>query len=258
MPVNLLAISVGNTRDHIGLFVDGSLDESWHAAVDDSATLDRVMREASARLEDLDNAAVYIASVNDPGATRAMRSATQATRLDIERVGVDIEVPIGRQLEPESIVGVDRLLNVGAAYDRLQQACIVVDAGTAVTVDFVDGAGTFHGGAILPGARMMLQAMAQSTDQLPEVELTPPDEALGHNTSQAMLTGVFHGIRGAVRELVEKYAETYGAYPSVIATGGDAELLFSTYELVEGIVPDLTLLGMAVTRRYAIDGKAAT
>ena len=95
----------------------------------------------------------------------------------------------------------------------------------------------------------MLNALNQHTQQLPELDFNKPEESLGHNTAQAMLTGVFHGIRGAVRELVEKYAEIYMAYPRVIATGGNAETLFEDYELVEKIVPELGLLGIATTYR---------
>jgi type III pantothenate kinase len=159
----------------------------------------------------------------------------------------DIAVPIGRQLDPESMVGDDRLLNAAAAYNTAKQACVVVDAGTAVTIDFVDGAGTFHGGAIVPGAKMMLDALHERTEQLPEVAMQRPVEAIGHSTAEAMRCGAFHGIRGMVRELVERYAEAAGGYPLVIATGGDAKLLFEDDELIERIVPDLTLMGMAVT-----------
>ena len=75
------------------------------------------------------------------------------------RVGDDLPIPIQVDLAPETITGSDRLLNAVAAFDVLQQACVVVDAGTAVTVDFIDGKGTFHGGAIAPGARMQLAAL---------------------------------------------------------------------------------------------------
>ena len=66
-----------------------------------------------------------------------------------------------------------------------------------------------------------------------------------------MRSAVFHGLRGMARELTEKYAEVAGSYPAVVATGGDAEMLFGDYELVERVVPDLTLLGMALTLQAA-------
>src|SRR5699024_575466 len=99
--------------------------------------------------------------------------------IPVQRIEHDINIPIGRQLDPEAIVGEDRLLNAAASYDVLKQACVVIDAGTAITVDFVDGQGTFHGGAIAPGAQSMLNTLADKTSQLPEVELKAPREYIG-------------------------------------------------------------------------------
>ena len=253
MSVNLLAINVGNTRTQLGAFDAGALGAIEYV---DNGGLDAAA-EAMGRLygplRDAGDAAVYLVSVNDDASDRVEQAVRQALGVKAQRLERDVAVPIGRQLDPESIIGADRLLNGAAAFDRLGQACIVVDAGTAVTVDFVDGAGTFHGGAIMPGARMMLTAMHNQATLLPEVDFASPDEPIGHNTVQAMLSGVFYGIRGAVRELVEKFAESYGAYPKIIATGGDAQKLFDHYELIEAVVPELTLQGMAVTRRFALD-----
>ena len=145
------------------------------------------------------------------------------------------------------------MLNAAAAYDVLDQACVVVDAGTAITVDFVDGAGTFHGGAIAPGAQLQLDALNQRTAQLPEVDFDHPAEVIGHNTIEAMRCGVFYGLRGMVRELVEQFAEAHGQYPMVVATGGDANVLFREYDLVDRVVPDLTLMGIALTLRRALE-----
>lgn len=97
----------------------------------------------------------------------------------------------------------------------------------------------------------MMDALNQRTAQLPEVEFDKPAQAIGHNTSEAMKAGVYFGLRGMVRELVEQYAEVVGQFPLVVATGGDAPLLFQDYELVDRVVPDLTLMGLAVTLRVA-------
>ena len=133
-------------------------------------------------------------------------------------------------------------------------ACIVVDAGTAVTVDFIDGEGVFHGGAIAPGASMQLAALHERTAALPRVAFAQPDDVpFGRNTAEAMLQGVYHGLRGLVWRLVERYAEGYGAFPPVIATGGDAVTLFSDDELIDRIVPELTLQGIAVAVRRAAE-----
>lgn len=253
MSINLLAINVGNTRSQFAAFVDDQIQDVTHLPHGTSQSLADALTQAAAPLEARDDAVIYLSSTNGKQAERVAAEVRKVLGRPVVRMEHDINVPIGRKLDPESITGEDRLLNAAAAYDRLKQACIVIDAGTAVTVDFVDGEGTFHGGAILPGARMMLEALHQYTAQLPEIAVKQPTENIGHNTAEAMLSGVYHGIRGAVRELTEKYAETYGAYPQIIATGGDSKLLFEGYELVESIVPDLTLWGMFVTRRYEIE-----
>ena len=187
------------------------------------------------------------------GAEPRLSSEEQDLQDRVHRFAAEVMRPIGQQLDPETLTGVDRLLNAAAAYDILKQACVVVDAGTAITVDFVDGEGTFHGGAIAPGASMQLKSLHQGAPALPELAFRAPDaEAFGRNTAQAMYQGVFHGIRGMVQRLVEQYAEAYGAYPLVVATGGDAEVLFRDEPLVDRVVPDLTLTGIEVAAKYAL------
>ena len=138
-------------------------------------------------------------------------------------------------------------------WDKYKQACVIVDAGTCVTVDFVDGEGTFHGGAIAPGAAMQLKAMHDGTNALPEITFEKPlQEAFGKNTAQAMLQGVYHGIKGMVRQLTEQYASRYGAYPMVVATGGDAMLLFEHDEFIEHIELNLLFKGIAVSVKHAL------
>ncbi len=251
--LNLIAVSVGNTRTRIGQFLDGQLREA--KAFDNDALPDLVQHVLRWWEEMSESSMVLIASVNG-GVARSLKAMIgDQLSIEVYHVGDDIPVPIGRRLDPETITGIDRLLNAAAAYDRIRQACIVIDAGTAVTVDFVDGEGTFHGGAIFPGATMQMSALHERTSGLPDLPFAAPDdEAFGRSTSQAMLKGVFHGIRGAVQRLAELYAEDYGAYPQIIATGGDAEVLFAEEGLVDNIVPDLSLLGIATAARHALAG----
>ncbi len=250
---NIIAIEVGNTCVHLGRFEDGRLEQTERVAHADAPQIVETVLAWWRVIADRPQAAILLASVHEAAADRIASALRDQLSVEVYRVGEDLPVPIGRQLDPETITGVDRLLNAAAAYDRLQQACVVIDAGTAVTVDFVDGEGTFHGGAIAPGASMQLHALHEQTSALPELTLTAPDhDTFGRSTAQAMLHGVFYGIRGLVWKLVERYAERYGAYPQVIATGGDAELLFGDDTLVDRIVPELTLLGIAAAARQAL------
>src|SRR6185295_18644556 len=105
---------------------------SARVAHDDLDGIGALLREMYQPLRDLDDAAVYLASVHTPAAERVLRAAREALPgVDVEQVGHDVDVPIGTQLDHEAMVGVDRLLATAGAYAHLKQSCIVVDAGTA-------------------------------------------------------------------------------------------------------------------------------
>ena len=249
----VLAIQVGNTRIKLAAFRGEDPEEVVFVAKDDLAGA----VEAATRLYESIGAepdsSVVVASVNKPVSDALVGALRDQLSCDIYTVPDDMPAPIGTCLDAGARPGVDRLLNAAAAYGKLGQACIVIDAGTCVTVDFVDGEGVFHGGAIAPGAQLQLDSLHGRTAALPEVEFARPraDEPYGRNTVDAMRLGVFEGIRGMVQALVERYATAYGAFPLVVATGGDAEALFSDSELVQRVVPDLVLDGIRVAVQAA-------
>ena len=247
-----LALTVGNTRTTTASITGNEINvtKSFDSS-DTSAIVEQTLKEW--KVIDSESPQIILASSNDKASENISAALADQTSRQIWQIGEDVPAAIGQHLDPETITGVDRLLNAAAAWDTCNQACVVIDAGTCVTIDFVDGEGTFHGGAIAPGARMQLQAMHNGTSALPEVEFSAPlQEAFGKNTAQAMLQGVFHGIQGMVRQLSEQYAMRYGAYPKIIATGGDAETLFKNDDLVEQIIPDLQMQGIAVSVRFAM------
>lgn len=253
---HLLAISVGNTSTRFGLFHGRELSRSvrlLNAApqplLEQLVGLARAIPAGGAHAS-----AIVIASVNDRIAQTIIDELVPRAAAPVVRLGRDLEIPIARALAPDATPGQDRLLNALGAFDALAQACVVVDAGTALTVDFVDGEGVFQGGAIAPGAGLMLRALHAHTAALPDVPLARPDltQPFGKNTIESIRNGVFFTLRGAVRALVERYAEAYEAYPPVIATGGDAALLFDGDELIDRVIPDLTLRGIEAAWRAAL------
>ena len=248
-----LAVSIGNTRTQIGRIVDGVVQE-FATVPSDSPTKALEQLVAWSKDVEKEDRIVLLASVRADTA-KAMRSlVVDQIGAEIIELEQDLPVPIGRALDSETIVGVDRLLTAAAAWSELKQACIVVDVGTAVTVDFTDGEGIFQGGAIMPGTQAMLASLTDSADLLPSVDYLPPEgEPFGRNTTDAMLRGVHTAIHGGVWKLVENYALFYGGFPLVVATGGDAEAIFTDDELISRIVPDLTLRGCAVAYRTATE-----
>ncbi len=245
MEINLLTLNVGNSRLAVGVFEAGELTHVARVPHERRNEWPDTIRTAWDRLKDND-VAIVGASVN-PGVLEPLEHLVQQIAGQrIAWVGRDIDLPIEVLTDEPDVTGVDRVLNVAAAYEQIGKACAVVDAGTALTVNVCNDAGEFLGGAIAPGASVMLEALHEKTAKLPPVTLEKPGGAYGRNTIEAIRHGVFHGIRGMVKELVENYATELGVWPDVIATGGDAAKLFEGWEVVHAISPDLTLYGIAL------------
>jgi len=246
MNINLMVVNVGNTRVALGAFVAGELQSVTRLGHDQRDQWAQRIAEVWKELSDTDAPAVAGASVNPAVAEPLEHLIAKITGCKIQWAGREVDLPIKVLTQMPSETGVDRVLNVAAAYEQLGKACIVVDAGTAITIDLCNERGEFVGGAIAPGARIMLAALHEKTACLPQVELARPEGYFGLNTQQAMLHGVYYGIRGMLKEIAENYATSLGTWPEIIGTGGDAATLFGDWELMHAISPDLTLYGIAL------------
>jgi type III pantothenate kinase len=252
----LLAITVGNTRTRFGLFRGSDLVEPVSMLNDD---VDALVRAILRTAEGEHGVPMVIASVNHPLADRLETALEDSQPGDVYRVGRDLAVPVTHTLDDATTVGQDRLLCAFGAWSRAKQACVVIDAGTAITVDFIDGEGTFHGGVIAPGIRMMLASLHGGTAALPSLDFTTPDPdrgPFGKDTRHAMLLGVQCAAQGLVHLVIERYAEHYEAYPQIVATGGDAAALFENDPIIEHVVPDLQLVGVLETCRAELNAES--
>jgi type III pantothenate kinase len=138
------------------------------------------------------------------------------------------QLPLAVPLTHPDYVGIDRLLNAVAAKRRLPagRPAVLIDAGSAVTVDWLDEAHAFRGGAIFPGVRLMAKALNDYTALLPLVSIPEPVPPLpAGDTISAMQAGIFHAVAGAIERIVRRLAEQAVAAPEVFLTGGDAGLL---------------------------------
>ncbi|MCA9269015.1 MAG: type III pantothenate kinase, partial [Planctomycetales bacterium] len=137
-----------------------------------------------------------------------------------------------------------------AAANRLRdpsRPAIVVDAGTAITVDCLSSTGVFLGGAILPGMRMAAGALDRHTDKLPLVDTSQLDAPppIGRNTQAAISSGVYWGAVGAVERMCEEFRAVLGSAPQLYLTGGDAPRLALRFADARH-VPHLVLAGIAL------------
>jgi type III pantothenate kinase len=158
---------------------------------------------------------------------------------------------VNRYQDPAQL-GLDRIAAAIGARARFPlKNLVVVDSGTAVTVDAVSATGEFLGGAILPGFEAMARALASGTARLPYVEPGRPDRALGRTSAECLRSGLYHGLRGAIRELVGRVAaEAFGdAKPFSVVTGGASEALADLFDArASRLVAEGTRLAMLMTR----------
>ena len=163
------------------------------------------------------------------------------------------DLPITMRVDEPTRVGIDRLLAAVAA-NQLRapnRAAIVIDLGTATTVDLVEADGAFAGGAILPGIGMASRALADQTDALPHILLDPsaaPPSPLGKSTKSAIEAGLYWGAVGAVRELASKLAAAQPTGTDYFITGGASRAVAASLDELGAVhfVPHLVLSGIAL------------
>jgi type III pantothenate kinase len=169
------------------------------------------------------------------------------------------KVPIGVSVDEPARVGIDRLLNVLAAKAIGQEGepAIVVDAGSAVTVDFLHEQGSFAGGVIFPGLRLMALALREHTAALPLVDATAamPLGPPGTNTEAAIKLGLLYAVAGGVDAVVRELASRCTIAPRLYLTGGDmtpqlAGVMQCRHQFRSEIRPALTLEGILRTAEY--------
>ncbi|MBN1256714.1 MAG: type III pantothenate kinase [Planctomycetes bacterium] len=159
-------------------------------------------------------------------------------------------------LTPET-TGVDRLCAARAAWEYEKQATVVVDAGTAITIDAVDNDGVFLGGAILPGGELWLRSLHTETAQLPEVDLkaaisSTPEQ--GRSTAEALYAGLAVGLPGAVASLVQAHRRRLDGKAELVITGGAGEWLRDSLKLPAKLCPDLVLDGIRFAATSIMEG----
>ena len=145
-----------------------------------------------------------------------------------------------------SKVGTDRIVTAAAAYYEYKMPIILMDLGTATTVDAVGADGCYLGGCIIPGVNIALKALIEHTAQLPEIELEAPECVIGANTVECMQSGMIYGTASMLDGLIEKISSEMKEKPKVIATGGLAELIIPHCNTDIIIDDDLMLKGLNI------------
>lgn len=239
-----LAIDVGNTNIHVGTFENGVLRSTHTVKIESPQPLQQNL-EKTVNLQIFTRAeAIVIASVNPQGEAVFIECLRRYTTKKPLCIGKDIAIPIPVLTEHPEKVGIDRLVNAIAAFERTKNWTVVVDAGTAITIDGIDNTGAFLGGVIAPGMGIASKALHHYTALLPDVQARKPGRVLGKNTEQALHSGIYWGTVGMVSHLIDLLCNEIGNRPTILATGGDAKTLAREIPLITTVLPDLTLEGI--------------
>ncbi len=142
-------------------------------------------------------------------------------------------------------VGADRIANAVGAYDLYGGPTIIVDFGTATTIEAVSAAGEYLGGAIFPGVEIAMDALFGRAAGLRRVELQPPKHVIGKSTAESIQSGTIYGFSAQVDGLVDRFVAELGEC-TVISTGGLADLISPHARTVQHYEPWLTLYGLRI------------
>lgn len=247
----ILTIDVGNTSTTFGLFEGEKNVLQFRRFTNIHSSSDEIglfMREAL-RENNFDRTQIKkigICSVV-PSINYSLASAC-SKYFGIDPLFIQAGIKTGLKLKysnPKEI-GADLIsAAIGAVHLYPAKNLVIVDLGTATTLELVSKDQEFLGGSILPGLKISVDALATGTAKLPSVEIAKPKQISGNTTTEAIQVGLYYGNAGAIKEICKKYQEEIFANekPLVIGTGGFAKI-FSDYNLFDYIIPELVLLGV--------------
>lgn len=245
----LLAVDIGNTQTVIGAYRGRTLQHCWRISTDVSRTADeyRILLGGLLSGVSMPLRGAALSSVV-PTAVSALRPVlSEFADGAVVVVGPGVRTGIQIRIDNPREVGADRVVNAIAAVEMYGAPVLVVDFGTATTVDVIDSTGAYCGGAIAPGVQVAGDALAAAASALRRVELTAPRQATGRNTTEAVQSGLVFGWAGLVDGLVRRICAEQGLGPlPVVATGGLAQLIGPVCETITHIEDDLTLRGLLV------------
>ena len=257
----ILAIDIGNSDVVIGIFNEEKLLQSWrlrtrlHQSLDEYEMLVRGMLFACDFSLEETKGAVLSSVV--PELTDLFTQLIE-NMIGQHPIKVSNELNLGIQVNTEnpSKVGQDRLINAAAAYKEYGTALVVVDCGTATTLDVVTAEGVFQGGVICPGLLISAEELFSKGAQLFQVNLEMPNNLIGKNTTESLKSGLIYGYGGMIESLINKLTKEIKLQnqpdPIVVITGGLSQKILTI--VTKAIYhEDLTLQGLYLCYKMNIN-----
>lgn len=261
--MNIVAIDIGNTNISVGLFLDSKEEFIRTIPGQSQDDLRKCLADAWHRVPVLETStegkrlgAIVVCSVKPAWTDLVRHIVEEDLKEKIHVIGEDIPLPMTAWIDEPGKVGTDRVVAASAAYAVVEDAVVVADLGTAVTIDLVDEHGVFQGGVIVPGFEISAQALKDHTAQLPKVTVHQPSGPYGKNTADAINCGLYYSIIGAMEEIVRRYAEQIGRWPQTIITGSGADIVKDDCPFVDNYVPHLVIKGIVLAYMKYVEEKS--
>lgn len=239
MTTSVLVMDRGNGSLKAALFQNGSIVTRWR---DEPA--DKILESVMDSEGDPKDIIIAYSSVVSEWAAGIEILAGKTGIRNLLRAGHDIDLPFRLLVDNPGSLGPDRICAACGASARGIDEAVIIDGGTAVTVDLLTSEG-FCGGSIFPGFGIAAGVLSSGTAALPPVEvIRDPGRPPGRSTIEAIKRGVFHGVRGGVREILAATRLSAARPLPVLLTGGAAGLLLDVLEGDIISIPDLVFEGL--------------
>jgi len=261
--MNLIAIDIGNTNIDIGLFLKDKEKFIESVAGSDTEKVQQILKDAWEQIpvsersrEGLRDGVIVVSSVRPDWTKMVRKFFKDEYNEKILVLGDNIPLSLTIFVDEPLKVGTDRVAAALAAYAVVEDAVVIADCGTALTIDLVDENGAFQGGVICPGLAMEAKSLSDGTAQLPEIQITRPELPYGKNTTEAINCGLYYAAIGTMEEVIRRYAEKIGKWPQTILTGGGAKVIKDDCQFIDNYVPNLVVKGIALAYRDYLSAKS--
>ncbi|MDP8208049.1 MAG: type III pantothenate kinase [Candidatus Electryonea clarkiae] len=254
----LLALDIGNTNVVLGIYIDDELkirrrlsSAAGRTADEAGVLVTMLCRDGGVDPKHIDN--VAIASVAPKNGMVYGEMAKSWLGCDPVFIHGDFEGFVNKYRDPGS-VGADRVCDAVAGYQKYGGPLLILDFGTAITIDVIDKDGAYLGGVIMPGLETSVEALHSAAALLPKVRLSMPEQVIGRTPDESIRIGLIKGTIAAIRGLITDIRKETGfADSKVIATGGMASYMVKHIPEVLAVEPDLVLEGIKILFNRSID-----